>query len=122
VETQPCAAPGCGRRAWEYHHVRGYDPAHSLDVVPLCKSHHTRVHLRLEQPLGGLPGRVTREDAQENTERVEESSGEAIAAARAKAAAVEARRDAEDAAAGWEAIMGLGDSGGAPITDATHGR
>jgi hypothetical protein len=34
----------CGGWARIYHHARGYDPAHHLDVVPLCGRCHTRGH------------------------------------------------------------------------------
>lgn len=39
-----CADCGGGARC--YHHPRGYDPEHHLDVVPLCGRCHTRRHDR----------------------------------------------------------------------------
>ncbi|MEN6507066.1 MAG: hypothetical protein ABFD92_21225 [Planctomycetaceae bacterium] len=36
----------CGKRAREYHHHNGYDDAHVLDVIPLCRSCHARRHVR----------------------------------------------------------------------------
>lgn len=34
----------CGAWALHYHHPRGYDPQHWLDVVALCGRCHTRRH------------------------------------------------------------------------------
>lgn len=34
----------CGKQAREYHHHNGYDDAHKLDVIPLCRSCHARRH------------------------------------------------------------------------------
>jgi hypothetical protein len=31
-----CSTPDCNRQAAHYHHHKGYDKAHRLDVVPLC--------------------------------------------------------------------------------------
>lgn len=37
----------CGKPAAHYHHPRGYDDAHALDVVPLCHGCHMRLHLHI---------------------------------------------------------------------------
>ena len=36
----------CGSREVEAHHYAGYDLAHALDVVWLCKYHHEAIHHR----------------------------------------------------------------------------
>jgi hypothetical protein len=33
----------CGKQAQDYHHHKGYDAAHRLDVTPVCKKCHRRV-------------------------------------------------------------------------------
>lgn len=40
VRTQKCAF--CGKQAKNYHHHKGYDPAHWLDVLPCCVPCHRR--------------------------------------------------------------------------------
>ncbi len=34
----------CGQPAKEYHHYLGYEPEHHLDVIPVCRECHIRVH------------------------------------------------------------------------------
>lgn len=36
----------CGKPAYDYHHHRGYDEAHHLDVIPLCRKCHVRLHTK----------------------------------------------------------------------------
>lgn len=36
----------CGEQATEYHHFKGYESQHRLDVIPLCDSCHTKAHLK----------------------------------------------------------------------------
>ena len=50
------ACADCAGRAYAYHHHRGYDPQHWLDVVALCGSCHARRHLA-----GGYP-RLPKDD------------------------------------------------------------
>jgi hypothetical protein len=38
ASQQPCTH--CGRKAAGYHHHKGYEPKHHLDVIPLCKPCH----------------------------------------------------------------------------------
>lgn len=38
AKTQVCTV--CGDSAMEYHHHKGYEPKHCLDVVPLCTACH----------------------------------------------------------------------------------
>lgn len=38
------ACVGCGQPAAAYHHPRGYDEAHALDVEPLCPGCHRARH------------------------------------------------------------------------------
>lgn len=38
-----CACSLCGNNAHEYHHW-SYDHAHWLDVIPLCRSCHRKIH------------------------------------------------------------------------------
>lgn len=40
--SRMCA--GCGRPAFDYHHHLGYEPEHCLDVQPLCRHCHIKVH------------------------------------------------------------------------------
>lgn len=42
VKTQSCAK--CGTAAQEYHHHKGYDKEDRLEVMPLCRSCHRRIH------------------------------------------------------------------------------
>jgi len=41
-DTRLCHS--CTKPAQEYHHWRGYDPEHYLDVVPVCKKCHKKIH------------------------------------------------------------------------------
>ena len=34
----------CGNPAKDYHHHKGYEPKHYLDVVPVCKKCHSVIH------------------------------------------------------------------------------
>lgn len=46
-ELRPASAfdcAHCGRGARDYHHHKGYEPEHWLDVIPLCKPCHQEVH------------------------------------------------------------------------------
>lgn len=42
--ARDCTCVGCGAPAREYHHHRGYDKAHALDVVALCIKCHRQIH------------------------------------------------------------------------------
>jgi len=35
---------GCGNKAHEYHHYKGYESKHWLDVEPICKKCHIALH------------------------------------------------------------------------------
>lgn len=48
ASTLPCIR--CGKPAQEYHHHRGYDAAHRLDVVPVCKTCHEAIDHGLADP------------------------------------------------------------------------
>ena len=41
AKTQKCVH--CGEKAREYHHHKGYDIFHIMDVVPVCKKCHVLV-------------------------------------------------------------------------------
>jgi len=47
ISTQICN--NCGESAQEYHHHLGYAKKHWLDVIPLCKSCHKNVHLKIKK-------------------------------------------------------------------------
>jgi hypothetical protein len=79
-----------------YHHREGYDPAHELDVEPLCRSCHRLVHHKLDQPLAHEPATATIYDAEGHIKRVVEPTAEKRAAAEAKRAA-EVAFDEEEA-------------------------
>jgi len=34
----------CTKPAQQYHHYRGYEPEHWLDILPICRKCHTRTH------------------------------------------------------------------------------
>lgn len=40
-----CICMQCGKPAQHYHHWKGYEPAHWLDVIPLCAKCHRKVHV-----------------------------------------------------------------------------
>lgn len=42
ISTQICIK--CNQPAEHYHHHNGYDKAHVLDVIPLCRKHHEEIH------------------------------------------------------------------------------
>lgn len=44
-DTLPCVH--CNRTAQQYHHHKGYEREHWLDVVPVCRKCHTAVHQAL---------------------------------------------------------------------------
>lgn len=44
INTLPCHY--CGEQAEQYHHHKGYAPEHRLDVIPLCKQCHRKIHLK----------------------------------------------------------------------------
>ena len=41
-DSLPCHY--CPAQAQEYHHYRGYEPEHWLDVIPLCRICHANIH------------------------------------------------------------------------------
>lgn len=43
IKTLNCSA--CGRQANEYHHNKGYEKKHWLDVVPMCHRCHKNHHV-----------------------------------------------------------------------------
>ena len=40
----------CGRPAFDYHHHLGYEPEHWLDVVPVCRTCHAKIHRKYPEP------------------------------------------------------------------------
>lgn len=57
ISKQPCI---CGKTEVEAHHYAGYDLAHALDVVWLCKQHHEKLH---KHAPGGRPRKIREEAA-----------------------------------------------------------
>ena len=45
VKSLPCLQ--CSQPAAHYHHHKGYDSGHQLDVIPMCWSCHRLVHPKL---------------------------------------------------------------------------
>jgi len=41
-DTLPCHY--CPKQAQQYHHHKGYDPEHWLDVLPACRDCHSKLH------------------------------------------------------------------------------
>ena len=39
----------CIKKAEQYHHYLGYSPKHFLDVIPVCRSCHKKIHQKLCQ-------------------------------------------------------------------------
>ena len=37
----------CPKSAQQYHHYLGYEPEHWLDILPVCRKCHTRIHTRI---------------------------------------------------------------------------
>lgn len=37
----------CLMQAKQYHHYKGYAPEYQLDVIPVCKSCHTKLHWKI---------------------------------------------------------------------------
>lgn len=46
-QISTCTCVDCGAQAAEYHHHVGYEEAHWLDVIPLCRECHLARHHRL---------------------------------------------------------------------------
>lgn len=42
TNTLPCHY--CGEQAKHYHHHKGYEPKYKLDVIPICKGCHIKLH------------------------------------------------------------------------------
>ncbi len=36
----------CPKQAEQYHHILGYEPKHALDVEPVCRSCHNKIHIK----------------------------------------------------------------------------
>ncbi len=49
-DTQKCHY--CPEAAEQYHHHKGYEPEHWLDVEPTCRKCHTRIHNNLIRSSG----------------------------------------------------------------------
>jgi len=41
----------CGKQAEAHHHYLGYTPEHYLDVIPLCRQCHDKVHNEFTMPI-----------------------------------------------------------------------
>ena len=47
IKTKKCNM--CNKQAEHYHHNKGYNPKHWLDVIPLCRKCHYNIHNRPTQ-------------------------------------------------------------------------
>jgi len=45
ANTMPCYY--CPTQAEQYHHYKGYEPEHRLDVVPICRKCHNRLRKKI---------------------------------------------------------------------------
>ena len=47
ASTMPCSQE-CGGMAMDYHHYNGYDKEYWLDVVPVCRKCHHKIHAMIK--------------------------------------------------------------------------